>query len=183
MLEHFGTPRCAQPIAGAESELLDSFHPADPRSQFRAEQSSVSSFVRESSHRCKLLVDGVGGQMPRFQVHAIAHDHDAVEGQPRLGAIPGDELVDCVLVHPTRSRRAEAVKNGGLTVIQIRQAQHSATVIRLDSVFAHDDGLPVPRHGITANCPHIANRPRVESETAHGSITNEIKTDLGRRED
>jgi len=45
------------------------------------------------------LVDGVGGQMPRFQVHAIAHNHDAVEGQSRLGAIPGDELVDGVLVH------------------------------------------------------------------------------------
>jgi hypothetical protein len=27
-------------------------------------------------------------------------------------------------------------------MIQIRQAKHSATVIRLDSLFAHDDGLP-----------------------------------------
>jgi hypothetical protein len=41
--------------------------------------------------------NGVGSQMPRFQVHAIAHDHDAVEGQPRLRTIPGDELVDCIL--------------------------------------------------------------------------------------
>jgi hypothetical protein len=31
------------------------------------------------------LVDGVGGQMARFEVHAIAHDHDAVERQPKLG--------------------------------------------------------------------------------------------------
>ena len=30
MFEHFGTLRCAQPVAGAKSELLDSFHPADP---------------------------------------------------------------------------------------------------------------------------------------------------------
>jgi len=49
----------------------------------------------------KLLVDGVGSQTPRFQVHPIAHDHDAVEGQPRLGAIPGNELVNSVLVHST----------------------------------------------------------------------------------
>jgi hypothetical protein len=88
-----------------------------------------------------VLVDGVGGQMPRFQVHAIAHDDDAVEGPPRLGAVPGDELVDGVLLDSARRRRAEAVKNGGLRVIQVRQAEHSATVILLDSAFAHGDGL------------------------------------------
>src|SRR5262249_16663981 len=79
--------------------------------------------------------------MPRFQVHAIAHNHDAVEGQPRLGAIPGDELVDRVLVYSTRSWRAEAVKHGQFAMIQIWQAKHSA-VIRLDSLFVHSDGLP-----------------------------------------
>jgi len=57
--------------------------------------------VSLATHGCKLLVDGVGGQMPRFQVHAIAHDDDAVEGQPRLGAVPGDELVDGVLQRRT----------------------------------------------------------------------------------
>jgi hypothetical protein len=55
--------------------------------------------VSQTTHGGKLLVDGVGGQMPRFQVHAIAHDHDAVEGQARLGAVPRNELVDGVLVN------------------------------------------------------------------------------------
>ena len=32
MFEHFRTLLCAQPIAGAKPELLDSFHSADPRS-------------------------------------------------------------------------------------------------------------------------------------------------------
>src|SRR6266478_2498686 len=36
-------------------------------------------------------------------------------------------------------------------MIQIRQPQHSATVIRLNSVFAHGDGLPCRRIGTTAN--------------------------------
>ena len=54
--------------------------------------------MSQAPHGCKLLVDGVGGQMPRFQVYAIAHDDDAVEGQPRFGAVPGDELIDGVLV-------------------------------------------------------------------------------------
>jgi len=79
--------------------------------------------------------------MPRFQVHAIAHDDDAVEGQPRLGAVPGDELVDGVLVDSARSWRAEAIENCRFTMIQVWQAEHSATIVRLDSRFAHDDGL------------------------------------------
>jgi hypothetical protein len=62
MLEHFRTLLGAQPIAGAKPKLLDSFHPADPSSQFGAEQASVRSFVRESSHRRELLVDGICAQ-------------------------------------------------------------------------------------------------------------------------
>ena len=88
----------------------------------------------EAAHGCQLLVDGVGGQMTRFQVHAIAHNDDAVESQPRLGAVPGDELVNGVLVDSARSWRAEAIENCRFAMIQIRQPQHSATVIRLDSV-------------------------------------------------
>src|SRR5215469_13997387 len=78
-LEYFRTLLCAQPIAGPESELLDSFDTADPGSQLGTQQSGVSSFVSQATHGCQLLVDGVGGQMPRFQVHAIAHNHNAVK--------------------------------------------------------------------------------------------------------
>ena len=92
MLEHFRTLLRAQPIPGPESELLDSLHAANPGGQLGTQQASVGGFVSQATHGCKLLVDGVGGQMSRFQVHAIAHDDDAVEGQPRLGAVPGDEL-------------------------------------------------------------------------------------------
>src|SRR5271170_1316520 len=63
-----------------------------------------AAFVSEAPHGCELLVDGVSGQMPRFQVHAVANDYDAVEGQPRLGAVPGDELVDGILVDAARCR-------------------------------------------------------------------------------
>ena len=35
-------------------------------------------------------------------------------------------------------------------MIQIGQTKHSATVIRLDSRFAHDDGLPCRRIANTA---------------------------------
>jgi hypothetical protein len=35
-------------------------------------------------------------------------------------------------------------------MIEIGQTKHSATVIRLNFVFAHDDGLPCRRIGTTA---------------------------------
>jgi hypothetical protein len=68
MLEHFGTLFCAQPVTGPESELLDSLDAANPRGQLRAEQARIRRFVSQAPHGCELLVDGVGGQMPRFQI-------------------------------------------------------------------------------------------------------------------
>jgi len=59
-----------------------------------------------------------------------------------LWAVPGDELVDGVLVNAARGRRAEAIEHRQFAMIQIRQPKHSATKIRLDSAFAHHDGLP-----------------------------------------
>jgi hypothetical protein len=35
-------------------------------------------------------------------------------------------------------------------MIQVWQAEHSATIVRLDSRFAHDDGLQCRRIGTTA---------------------------------
>jgi hypothetical protein len=83
-------------------------------------------------------------------VHSVANDYDAIEGQTGLGAVPSNELIDGVLLHATRSWRAEAVEHRQFAMIQIRQAKHSATVIRLNSLFAHDDGLPCRRIGTTA---------------------------------
>ena len=65
---------CAQPITGPESELLDSFHSADARSQLGTQQTRVGGFVSQTANGCELLIDGVSGQMPRFQVYAIAND-------------------------------------------------------------------------------------------------------------
>src|SRR6266568_228969 len=62
MLEHFRTLLRAQPIPGAKPKLLDTFHPADPGSEFRAEQAGGGGFVREPSHGCELLVDRICSQ-------------------------------------------------------------------------------------------------------------------------
>ena len=96
----------------------------------------------EPSNGRELLVDGVCSQTAPFQVHAVSNDYDAIEGQSGFGAVPGDELVDSILVHAARGWRAEAVEDGQFAMIQIRQPKHSATVIRFDPLFAHSDGLP-----------------------------------------
>ena len=104
MFEHFRTLLHAQPVAGAESELLDSSDSADARSQLGAQQSGIGGFVSQTAHGCELLVDGVGGEMPRFQVHTIAHDNDAIERQTGLGTIPGDEFIDGMSIAALRLR-------------------------------------------------------------------------------
>src|SRR5579864_4085264 len=62
MLEYFRTLLCAQPIAGTERELLDSFHSVDAGSQLGTQQARIGGFVSQTAHGGKLLVDGVGGQ-------------------------------------------------------------------------------------------------------------------------
>jgi hypothetical protein len=66
-------------------------------------------------------------------------------------------------------------------MIQIRQSKRPATVIRLDSVFAHGDGLPVPRHSIAAECRSIATGGASKIGNTYGETTAEIKADMGRR--
>jgi len=80
-----------------------------------------------------------------------------LKAEARFGTVPGDELVDGVLVDTARGWRAEAVEYCPLTMIQIRQSKQPATVIRLNFVLGHSDGLPVPRHGISAKCRPIAS--------------------------
>src|SRR6202040_4236913 len=113
------------PVAGSETELFDSFHAVDAGSQLGTQQARIGGFVSQTAHGRELLVDGVRGQTSRLQVHAIADYDDAVEGKARLGAIPGDELVDGVLVHAARSWRAEAIEHCQFAMIEIGQTKHS----------------------------------------------------------
>jgi hypothetical protein len=83
-------------------------------------------------------------------VHAVAHDYDPIQSEPWFGAVPGNELMDGVFIDAARGWGTEAIEHRQFAMIQIRQPKHSATVIRLDSLFAHSDGLPCRRMGTTA---------------------------------
>jgi hypothetical protein len=56
----------AEPVPRALPELLHTLHAADPRRQIGTEQPGVGSLVGQPANGGQLLVDGVGGQPPRF---------------------------------------------------------------------------------------------------------------------
>src|ERR1700752_2011599 len=92
-----------QPVSGSEAKLLHTLYSADSRRQLWTQQACVGSLVCQAAHGCELLVDGVGRQPTRFEVHAVASNYDPVECQARLGAVPCYELVEGKLVDAARS--------------------------------------------------------------------------------
>jgi hypothetical protein len=67
-----------QPVPGAGSKLLYAFDPANSRSEFRAEQAGIGSFIRESPDCRKALIDSSSCQAQRFQVEAKSQDNGPV---------------------------------------------------------------------------------------------------------
>jgi hypothetical protein len=72
------------PVSGTLAQLFDAFHSTDSRSQFRTQEARIRCFISESSNGSELLIDGIRSQTSRFEVHAVPHDDDAIEGQARL---------------------------------------------------------------------------------------------------
>src|SRR5437868_2176184 len=102
-------------------ELLYSLYASDTRGQVGAEKPGIGSLVSKTANSCQLLVDRIRCQPARFQIHAVAHDHDTVESQSGFGAIPGDELIDGKLVDSTRTGRSEAIKHRHFGMVEIGQ--------------------------------------------------------------
>src|ERR1700757_2292539 len=94
---------CTQPVSGSEAKLLHTLHSADSRRQLWTQQARIGSLVCQAGHSRALLVDGIGRQSARFEVHAVASNYDPVECQARLGAVPCYELVEGKLVDAARS--------------------------------------------------------------------------------
>ena len=83
--------------------MLHSPHATNPSRKFGTQQVRVGSYVSQSAHGGKLLGDRVGCQSTRFEVHAVSRNHDTVEGESRLGAVPCYELIEGKLVNAARS--------------------------------------------------------------------------------
>ena len=97
------------------------------------------------------MVDGIGGQTPRFEMHAIAHDDDAIECQTRFRAVPGNELFDGVLIDATGTGRSEAVQHRQLGMIQIRETKYGPTIVSFCFPVSHAGGLQFRSRGLGHN--------------------------------
>ena len=92
----------------------------DAGGQLRTQQAGVSRLVSQPSHSSHSHVDRPGREAALFQVKPIAQDHCFVEGQSWFRTVPGDELIDSVLISAPRVRRTKAPEDCGFRVFQIR---------------------------------------------------------------
>ena len=113
-----------QPVTEAYAMLFRSFHPGDSGGQIRIQQPGICRFVRQSPNRCKPKVDGRCSTALLFQIDAIASDDGPVESEPRLRAIPVNEVANGVVVGALRAWRCEAIENCGSGLVQIRKSQN-----------------------------------------------------------
>ncbi|MGA2377612.1 MAG: DUF6429 family protein [Candidatus Sulfotelmatobacter sp.] len=75
-------------------------------------------------------------------MHAVAGDHDPIEGEAWFRAVPRNELIEGVFVDAARAGRAEAIEHCQFGVVEVWQPERSATIIWLGLFLAHGDGLP-----------------------------------------
>jgi hypothetical protein len=88
-----------------------SFHTADSGGQIRAQQSGIYRFVRQSPNRREPKVDGRCSVALLFKTDAIPSDGGPVESEPRLRAIPVNEVANGAIVCALRAWGYEAIEN------------------------------------------------------------------------
>jgi hypothetical protein len=84
-----------QPISKPHAQLFRPFHAPNTSGQIRAQQSGVRRLIRETSDCGKPHVNGPWRQQAIFEMNPVAGHHRFVEGQPRFGAVPPNEVVVC----------------------------------------------------------------------------------------
>lgn len=87
-----------KPIPKSYTQLLDAFHTSDSCRQLGAEQASVGGFVGEAPNGSESSVNRSRREMTILKVNSVPGDDSLVERQSRFGAVPLNELIDCVSV-------------------------------------------------------------------------------------
>ena len=62
--------------------------------------------------------------MRLLEEDSVSRHNRFVESQPRLRAVPLDELADCVVIRPLRTDRRQAVQDGPLGLFKIGKLQY-----------------------------------------------------------
>src|ERR1017187_4120345 len=112
-----------QPVAQSDAQYSDAFHAPNARRQLTAQQASIRGFVSESSHGRQPSVDRTGREAAILKVNSITGDHNLVERQAWLGAVPLNEFIDRVSISTLRLGRAKAIQDRRFAVVQIREAK------------------------------------------------------------
>jgi hypothetical protein len=107
-------------------------------SEFLTEKTAVRRLFgfRESFQRVTVVARRVKAALPRVLGELGSNEPMSY---PRGGIAAHNIALHIDTAAAPRSWRA-------IPVIQVRQAEHSATVIWLHSLLAHDDGLAMPQH-------------------------------------
>jgi hypothetical protein len=91
-----------EPIAKPYTQLLGTFHTSDASGEFRAKQASVCGFIGEPPYSGESSVDRSPRKLPILKEYAIASNHNLVERQSWLGAVPLNKLINGVSVATLR---------------------------------------------------------------------------------
>ena len=83
-----------EPVAEQYAEALGSFDSPYAGGQVWIEKPIVRRLIGEPSHRRESEVDCGWGESATLQFIPIAQDDRPSEGQPELGTIPADEILD-----------------------------------------------------------------------------------------
>jgi hypothetical protein len=87
-----------EPVAKPHPQLLGTFHTLNTGAEFRTEQASVCGLIGEPSYCSKSSIDGSRRELPILKENAVAVDHNFVERQSRLRAVPLNKFINGVSI-------------------------------------------------------------------------------------
>jgi hypothetical protein len=80
------------------TQVFGTFHTSDASSKFRTEQASVRGFISKPPYSGESSIDRSPRKLSILKEYAITRNHNPVERQPWLGAVPLNKLINGVPV-------------------------------------------------------------------------------------
>ena len=87
-----------EPVPKPCTQLLGTFHTSDASHEFRTEQTSVRGFIGEPAYSGESSVDRSPRKLSILKEYAIAGNHNLVERQSWLGAVPLNKFINGVSI-------------------------------------------------------------------------------------
>ena len=91
---------CGKPISPLERPPSCSFDSTNTSRQLWAKESYVGCFVRETANGSQPEVNRGQSQMAALEFQSISENNGLTEGEPGLGAVPCDEIINRESIGP-----------------------------------------------------------------------------------